>query len=167
MVSSNCGMAAGRWKNTAYAVYIIIKDLHGERHPDGGGIVSLLIGDTSAPFGPGTERFHASRSRLKINRRGRSGRQWPRVDFDRTGAQAHPVSAELLGERRRRAAVLEPILEAVPRTSHAAVDDAAFADRAVLVGAQVGQCTDPSSVAKNRDALAARGRNNPGSLVGY
>jgi hypothetical protein len=59
------------------------------------------------------------RSRLTIDRRGRSGRQWVRVDFYRTGAQAHPVSAELLGERRRRAAVLEPILEAVPRTSHA------------------------------------------------
>jgi hypothetical protein len=39
MVSSNRGIAAGRWKETACAVYIIIEGQHCERHPDGQGIV--------------------------------------------------------------------------------------------------------------------------------
>src|SRR6202035_3463262 len=50
---------------------------------------------------------------------------------------------------------------------YAAIDDAAFADRAVLMGAQIAQRPDPSSVAKDRDALAARGCDDPGSLVRY
>jgi hypothetical protein len=36
--------------------------------------------------------------RLTVDRRGGSGWQWARVDFDRTGAQAHPVSAEVFVE---------------------------------------------------------------------
>src|SRR6266404_4130309 len=104
---------------------------------------------------------------LTIDRGGRSRRQWARVDLDRAAPQAHPVGRELFGEWRRRATVLEPILEAMPRTGDAAVDDAAFANRAVLVGAKIGQRPDPRSVAKNRDALAARDRNDPRSLVRY
>src|ERR1700730_12738436 len=42
-----------------------------------------------------------------------------------------------------------------------------IANRAVLVGAKIGQRPDPRSVAKNRDALAARDRNDPRSLVRY
>ena len=57
-------------------------------------------------------------------------------------SQPRAVGRKLLGERRRRAAVFEPILEAVPRAGHAAVDDAAFADRPVLMGAEIGQRAD-------------------------
>src|SRR5712691_12954262 len=96
----------------------------------------------------------------------RPGRQRARVDLDDAVAQAHAVGDEHLGERRRGAAVLEPVLIAVPRAGDAAVDDAAFAERAVLVGAQVGQRADARAVAKDRDALAARRRHDARGLVG-
>ena len=54
----------------------------------------------------------------------------------------HAVGGELLGERRRRAAVREPVLIAVPRAGDAAVDDAALADRPVLVRAKIGERAD-------------------------
>src|SRR5712675_1175372 len=97
---------------------------------------------------------------LKIDCGGRSRRQWVRIDLDRAAVQAHPVSVELFGERRRCATVLEPMLEAMPRTGDAAIYDAALANRAVLVGAKIRQRPDPRSVAKDRDALAARGGND-------
>src|SRR6266571_8884215 len=95
----------------------------------------------------------------------RPGRQRARVDLDDAVAQAHAIGDEHLGERRRGAAVLEPVLIAVPRAGDAAVDDAAFAERAVLVGAQVAHGSDALAVAKDRDALAPGGRDDPRGLV--
>jgi len=46
------------------------------------------------------------------------------------------VGGQPLGERRR-AAIDEPVLIAMPGTGDAAVDDAAFADRAILMGARL------------------------------
>src|SRR5581483_8682055 len=77
----------------------------------------------------------------------------------------HTVSRELFGERGRRAAVLEAILIAVPGTGHAAVDDAALSDRAVLVRAEIGERADLVPVAKNRDALSAGRADDPRRLV--
>src|SRR5262249_33949901 len=56
------------------------------------------------------------------HRRRRTRRQWARVHLDHAMRNAHAVGDELLGERRRRAAVLQPVLVAVPRAGHAAVD---------------------------------------------
>src|SRR5262249_5168945 len=99
------------------------------------------------------------------HRRRRTRRQWARVDLDHAMRNAHPVGDELLGERWRRAAVLQPVLVAVPRASHAAVDDAPFADRPVLVGAKIGECPDLRAVAEDCDAFAIRRRDDAGTLV--
>ena len=66
----------------------------------------------------------------------------------------------------RRAAVGEAVLVAVPRAGHEAVEDAAFAERAVLVGAEIGQRADLVAVAKHRDALAVRRDDDAGAFVG-
>src|SRR5262249_13882629 len=71
------------------------------------------------------------------HRRRRTRRQWARVDLDHAMGNAHAVGDELLGERRRRAAVLQPVLVAVPRAGHAAVGDAPLPDRPILVGAKI------------------------------
>src|SRR5262245_53337655 len=97
------------------------------------------------------------------HRRRRTRRQWARVDLDHAMRNAHAVGDELLGERRRRAAVLQPVLVAVPRAGHAAVDDAPFADRPILVGAKIGERPDLRAVAEDRDAL--RRRDDAGTLV--
>ena len=92
-------------------------------------------------------------------------RQRPRVHLDHTSIDPHTMRRELLGERRRGAAVLQSILEAVPGAGHEAVDDAAFADRAALVGAQIGERADLAAVAKYGDALAAAAGDDTGALV--
>src|SRR5215470_549774 len=99
------------------------------------------------------------------HRRRRTRRQWARVDLDHAMRNAHAVGDELLGERRRRAAVLQPVLVAVPRAGHAAVDDAPFADRPILVGAKIGECPDLRAVAEDCDAFAIRRRDDSGTLV--
>src|SRR5262245_49479649 len=78
---------------------------------------------------------------------------------------AHAVGDELFGERRWRAAVLQPVLVAVPGAGHAAVDDAPFADRPMLVGAKIGECPDLCAVAEDCDAFAIRRRDDAGALV--
>src|SRR6185503_14240597 len=83
------------------------------------------------------------------DRRLRSGRQRDRVDLDHAVAQAHPVRRELLGERRRRAAVREAILVTVPRAGDEPVDDAAFAERAILVCAEVRERPDLVAIAEH------------------
>src|SRR6266516_595110 len=99
------------------------------------------------------------------HRRRRTRRQWAWVDLDHAMRNAHAVGDELLGERRRRAAVLQPVLVAVPRAGHAAVDDAPLADRPILVGAKIGKRPDLRPVAEHRDAFAVRRRDNAGALV--
>ena len=88
--------------------------------------------------------FHISRraSRGIVIAAGVPGGSGTRVDFDDAAVDPHAIGRELLGERRRRAAVRQPVLIAVPGAGDAAVDDAAFADRAVLVGAEIGQRAD-------------------------
>ena len=54
----------------------------------------------------------------------------------------------------------------MPRAGDAAVDDAALADRAVLMRAQVRQRADPRAVAKHRNAFAAGRRDDARRLVG-
>src|SRR5262249_41886212 len=73
---------------------------------------------------------------------------------------------ELFSEWWRRAAVFKPILITMPRAGYAAVYDAAFAERAVLMGAQIGQSTDVFAIAKDRDALTAGWRDDTRALVG-
>src|SRR5262249_49802883 len=99
------------------------------------------------------------------DRRRCTRRQRARVDLDHAMRNAHAVGNELLGERRRRAAVLQPVLVAVPGTGHAAVDDAPFADRPILVGAKIRKRPDLRSVAEHGDAFAIRGRDDAGALV--
>src|SRR5215831_12060231 len=96
------------------------------------------------------------------HRRRRTRRQRARVDLDHALRNAHAVG-ELLGERRRRAAVLQPVLVAMPRAGHAAVDDAPLADRPILVGAEIRECPDLRAVAEDCDAFAIRRRDDAGS----
>src|SRR5205807_855321 len=97
---------------------------------------SSLEGAYAPSFGRGGWSFGKKAGPISIcialmslipHRRRRTRRQWARVDFDHAMRNAHPVGDELLGERWRRAAVLQPVLVAVPRASHAAVDDAPLA----------------------------------------
>src|SRR5262249_28854493 len=101
-----------------------------------------------------------------VDRGGGAGRQRARVDFEDAVAQPHRIGREHLGERRRRAAVLEPVLKAVPRAGDAAVDDAALAERPVLMGAQIGERADQRAVAEHGDALTARRGDDARGLVG-
>src|SRR5215831_14956287 len=99
------------------------------------------------------------------HRRRRTRRQWARVDLDHAMRNAHAVGDKLLGERRRRAAVLQPVLVAVPRAGHTAVDDASLADRPILVGAKIGKRPDLRSVAEDGNAFAVRRSDNARPLV--
>jgi hypothetical protein len=65
------------------------------------------------------------------------------------------VGRQPLGERRRRPAVGQPVLIAVPGAGDAAVDDAAFAQWAVLMRAGIAQRADLVAVAEHGDPLAA------------
>src|SRR5262252_6458148 len=98
-----------------------------------------------------SRRFCIALMSLILHRRRRTLRQWARVDLDHAMRNAHAVGDELLGERRWRAAVLQPVLVAVPRAGHAAVDYAPLPDRPVLVGAKVGECPDLRAVAEDCD----------------
>src|SRR6266446_1369605 len=98
-------------------------------------------------------------------RRRRTRRQRARVDFDHAMRNAHAVGDELFGERRRRAAVLQPVLVAVPGAGHAAVDDAPFADPPILVGAKIRERPDLRAIAEDCDAFAIRRRDDAGALV--
>src|SRR4051812_7390251 len=98
--------------------------------------------------------------------RRRAGRQRRRVDLDDAARDTYPMGDELLGERRRRAAVRQPVLIAVPRAGDAAVDDAPLAERTVLMGAQICDGADLVAVPEDRDAFAARRGDNAGALVG-
>src|SRR6476469_7530044 len=100
---------------------------------------------------------HTRRAPLNRDRRPRSGWQGLWIDLDDPVAQPHPVGLKLLGERGRRTTVLEAILVAVPRAGDEPVRDAAFAERTVLVRAEIGQRADLVAVTEHRDALAVRG----------
>src|SRR5262249_25102685 len=91
--------------------------------------------------------------------------QRARVDLDHAARNAHAVGNELLGERRRRAAVLQPVLVAVPWAGHAAVDDASLAERPILVGAKIGECPDLRAVAEDCDAFAVWRSDNARTFV--
>src|SRR5262249_4092124 len=102
---------------------------------------------------------------LISHRRRRTRRQWTRVDLDQAMRNAHAVGNKLLSERRRGAAVLQPVLVAVPRAGHTAVDYAALADRPILVGAKIGECSDLRAIAEDCDAFAIRRCDDAGTLV--
>src|SRR5262249_9610553 len=104
------------------------------------------------------EARHPWRRPVEQTSRRRTRRQWARVDLDQAMHNAYAVGNELLGERRRRAPVLQPVLVAVPGTGHAAVDDAPFADRPLLVGAKIRKRPDLRAVAEDCDAFAIRRR---------
>src|SRR5262249_50891001 len=78
-------------------------------------------------------------------------RQWARVDLDHAMRNAHAVGDELLGERRRRAAVLQPVLVAVPRAGRAAVDVVEAAEQ--LKRALDLIATLPGSPARRREEI--------------
>src|ERR1041385_6149538 len=96
----------------------------------------------------------------------RAGRQRPWIDLHDSTIEPDAVGREAFGERLRRAAIAEPVLVAVPRAGDAAVDDAAFAERSVLVGAEIGQRADLVAVAEHRDPLAAGCCDDAGRTVG-
>src|SRR6266571_3487068 len=54
----------------------------------------------------------------------------------------------------------------MPGTGDAAIDDAAFADRTILMGAEIGERADRGAVAKHGDALATRRGHDARALVG-
>src|SRR5712671_4075677 len=78
----------------------------------------------------------------------------------------HPIGRQPLGERWRRAAIGEPVLIAMPGTGDAAVDDAAFANRTILMGTKIAERPDLGTVAKHGDALATRCGHDARALVG-
>src|SRR6266478_5017693 len=98
-------------------------------------------------------------------RRRRTRRQRTRVDLDHAMRNAHAVGDELLGGRRWRAAVLQPVLVAVPRAGHTAVDDASLADRPILVRAKIGERPDLRAVAEDCDVFAISRRDDACTLV--
>src|ERR1700752_4556739 len=110
--------------------------------------------------------FRCAPCGLQGYRSRRPRRQRRGIDLDHALTQPHPVGRELLGERGRRAAIGEAVLVAMPRARDEAVKDAAFAERAVLVGAEIGQRADLVAVAEHRDALAVRRDNDARPLVG-
>src|SRR5262249_51530101 len=85
--------------------------------------------------------------------------------LDHAMGNAHAVGDELLGARRRRAAAPQPVLVAVPRAGHAAVDDAPLPDRPILVGAKIGKRRDLCPVAEDGNAFAVGRRNDASALV--
>src|SRR5258707_12216785 len=99
------------------------------------------------------------------HRRRRTRRQWARVDLDHAMGDAHAVSDELLGEGRRRATIRQPVLIAVPRAGHTAVDDAPLPDRPILVGAKIGKRPDLRAVAENCNAFAVLRSDNARTFV--
>ena len=72
---------------------------------------------------------------------------------------------QLFGEGRRRTAVGEAVLKAVPGAGDAAIDDASLAKRSVLMRAEIGQCADLVAVAEHRDPLAAGSANDARGAV--
>src|ERR1043166_8676932 len=105
------------------------------------------------------------RHSLEPDCRRRTGRQRARIDLDHAARQAHAIGDELLRERRRRTAVLQSVLVAVPGAGHATVDDAALAERPVLVGAEIRERADLAAVAEHRNAFAAARRDDAGAPV--
>src|SRR5215831_4212838 len=93
------------------------------------------------------------------HRRRSTGRQRARVNLDHAMSNAHAVGGELLGKRRRRAAVLQPVLVPVPRAGYAAVGDAPLADRPILVGTKIRERPDLRAIAEDCDAFAIRRRH--------
>jgi len=86
-------------------------------------------------------------------RRRRTRRERARVDLDHAVSNAHAVSGELLGERRRRAPIRQSVLIAVPRAGYTAIDNSSLADRPILMGAKIGERPDLRAVAEDRNAL--------------
>src|SRR6516165_9544188 len=108
----------------------------------------------------------ASRSIFLIPyRRRRTRRERARVDLDDAVRNAHAVSGDLLGERRRRAAIRQSVLVTVPWAGHIAVDDAPLADRPILMGAKIGERPDLRPLAEDRNALAVGRRDDTCALV--
>src|SRR5262245_37088349 len=97
--------------------------------------LGTLRGTISSAAVSNSGRLAITADGLKPYCRRRAGRQRPRIDLDHAIGDSHPIGGELLGERRRRATVIEMILVAMPRAGDAAVDDAALADRTVLMRA--------------------------------
>src|SRR4051812_30120606 len=95
----------------------------------------------------------------------RPGCKRARIDFHHSTVQPDAISRQLFREGRRRAAVGQPVLITVPRTSDAAVDDPPLAKRTLLVRAQVRQCANLPAVTKDGDALAMWGGDDARGLV--
>jgi site-specific DNA recombinase len=95
----------------------------------------------------------------------RPGRERAWVNLDHAMRNAYSVSAELLGEGRRRATIRQSVLIAVPRAGHTAVDDAPLADWPILVGAKIGERPDLRAIAEDRNAFAVRRSDNARPLV--
>jgi hypothetical protein len=96
----------------------------------------------------------------------RAGRQRLGTDEDSTVLDHHAIRRNALVERRRRLAILRPILPAVPGASDAAVNDLALAKRSALMGADVRHGGDSTVVTKDGDPFLLGRADNLGTVVG-
>src|SRR5262249_17236774 len=94
-----------------------------------------------------------------------AGRVRARMYEHRSFDNLDTKSRDLLLERGRSSPARRLVLIAVPRTSNATVDDAAFSQRSVLMLANIGDGRDLAIVAKNRNPLP-RKRYDSRALLG-
>src|SRR5262245_21906161 len=85
--------------------------------------------------------------------------RWHRLGVNKhlVAYDACAVGRDFLCERRRRLPGVREVLVAVPGTSHASVDDFAFAEGAVLVLAYIGDSGDLAVVLEDGHTLAGAG----------
>src|SRR5436189_3056509 len=85
----------------------------------------------------------------------RAGRQRRRMEEDLVADHARAEGRNLFGKWRRRRAGLGQVLITMPRTSDAAVDDLALAERPVLMTADVRHRGNAPIVFEDGDPLAS------------
>src|SRR5262245_6051078 len=76
-----------------------------------------------------------------------------RIDEDAAAGHTNVIGRDLLGERRRGAAVSRQVLITMPWARDAAVYHAPFPERPVLVAAEVGDGRDAPVVTEHGDPL--------------
>src|SRR5689334_21385622 len=99
----------------------------------------------------------------RFDARSRRQRSWVQQDSALDNPQS--VCRQLVGERRRRAAVGRTVLVAVPRAGNAAVNDPALADGAALVRADVADGRERLAVPKHGDTFASGETNDFGTAI--
>src|SRR4051794_30544461 len=85
----------------------------------------------------------------------RSGWIGTRIDPNQAVDDSDPECLQLFRERRRRTAVLQPVLVAVPGAGDAAIDDPALTQGTVLMCAEIRYGGQTAGVAEDRNRLSA------------